>query len=120
MKLFFSIAQVLCLGLLLCACKGNKVDISSRNFQDEIAQQQNLTFTFSHDLVGDTLLDKWDTTHYLEFEPKVRGKFKWTAANELTFSPDAGFAPSTDYKAEVTGEITRPPVRAGFPWATWF
>ena len=58
-------------------------------------------------MVGDTLLDKWDTTHYLEFEPKVRGKFKWTAANELTFSPDAGFAPSTDYKAEVTGEITR-------------
>ncbi len=91
--------------LLLFSCKGNKVDISSRNFQDEIAQQQNLTFTFSHDLVSDTLIDKWDSTGYITFEPAVRGKFKWISANELLFSPDAGFAPSTDYKATVTSDI---------------
>ncbi|MDJ1468120.1 alpha-2-macroglobulin family protein [Xanthocytophaga flava] len=91
---------------LLISCRGNKVEINGRNFQDEIAQQQNLIFTFSHDLVGDTLIDKWDTTHYIEFEPQVRGKFKWTAPNELSFSPDAGFAPSTDYEAKVTDDLT--------------
>ena len=56
--------------------------------------------------MGDTLIDKWDTTNYIEFEPQVRGKFKWTAPNELSFSPDAGFAPSTDYEARVTDELT--------------
>ncbi len=105
MKKLCTSARLLGIIFLLFSCKGNKVEISGRNFQDEIAQQQNLTFTFSHDLVGDTLIGKWDSTHYIEFEPKVRGKFKWTAANELSFSPDAGFAPSTDYEARLTDDI---------------
>ena len=107
MKKLFASAWLLGIFFLLFSCKGNKVEISGRNFQDEIAQQQNLSFIFSHDLVGDTLIDKWDSTHYIEFEPKIKGKFKWVAPNELTFSPDAGFAPSTDYIAKATDELTR-------------
>jgi uncharacterized protein YfaS (alpha-2-macroglobulin family) len=107
MKKLFASAWLFGIFILLFSCKGNKVEISGRNFQDEIAQQQNLTFTFSHDLVGDTLIDKWDSTHYIEFEPHIRGKFKWNAPNELSFSPDAGFAPSTDYVATATDELTK-------------
>ncbi|MCU0353049.1 MAG: alpha-2-macroglobulin family protein [Cytophagales bacterium] len=107
MKRIFAVAWFAGIALLLLSCKGNRLEISGRNFQDEVAQQQNLMFTFSHDLVGDTLVGKWDSTHYIEFEPKVRGKFRWTAANELTFSPDGGFAPSTDYTATATEALTQ-------------
>jgi hypothetical protein len=91
--------------MLWFACSSNKVELSNRNFKDEVAQQQNLIFTFSQDLIADSLVDTWDSTAYIEFEPQVRGKFKWTAPNELMFSPDIGFKPSTDYQARVTKEV---------------
>jgi alpha-2-macroglobulin len=37
--------------------------------------------------------------------PAVRGKFRWTAPNELVFSPAVGFDPATDYRAELTGDL---------------
>jgi hypothetical protein len=92
--------------LLLQSCgKGSDVKVVSKNFGEEINLQQNLIFTFSHDLVADSLLNDWDSTEYIRFEPAVRGKFKWTAPDELTFSPDFGFQPSTDYQATLTSEL---------------
>src|SRR3712207_3718128 len=92
----------LVLSPLWLACSSNKVEILNRNFGEEIAQQQNLLFTFNEDLIADSLVGRWDSTSYIEFQPAVRGKYKWTAANELMFSPDLGFRPSTDYKATLT------------------
>jgi alpha-2-macroglobulin len=96
--------SLLCV-LMLYACKSNQVEVSSRNFQEQVDLQQNLIFTFNNKLIADSLVNKWDSTAYIEFSPEVRGKFKWTSANELLFSPDPGFRPSTDYRATLTKAV---------------
>ncbi|REA58650.1 alpha-2-macroglobulin family protein [Dyadobacter luteus] len=80
----------------------NELKIAGTNFNEEISQSQNLVFTFNKDLVSDAQLNTWDSTQYIQFEPAVKGKFKWTAPNEVVFSPIAGFAPATAYKAKQT------------------
>lgn len=104
MKTFIQIALFLSL-FTYVACKSSRVEVSSRNFQEQVDLQQNLVFTFNNDLVADSLLNQWDSTAYVEFSPSVRGKFKWTSANELLFSPEAGFRPSTDYQAKLTSAV---------------
>ncbi|GAB2533560.1 alpha-2-macroglobulin [Rufibacter soli] len=103
MKALFS---VIALSQLL-GCKGNpdELRLEKKNFETEIAQEQNLVFTFDKDLVTDSLLNQWDTVPYLSFTPKVEGRFKWTAPNELVFSPVNPFAPSTNYQAELTTHL---------------
>ena len=94
------------LGLALCSCsKFSEVGVSSRNFADEIDQTQNLVFTFSKDLVRERDLDNWSATPYVEFTPSVPGKFRWTALNELVFSPATRFAPATRYRAELSDRL---------------
>lgn len=61
-----------------------------------------MVFTFNKDLVQESRLGIWDSTQYIDFSPAVRGKFKWTAPNELVFSPVAALAPATKYKAVLT------------------
>ncbi|MCY7353345.1 MAG: alpha-2-macroglobulin family protein [Cytophagaceae bacterium] len=94
------------LWLTLSACSNfSEVSVSSRNFDDEIEQTQNLVFTFSKDLVGERDLDNWSATPYVEFTPSVPGKFRWTAPNELVFSPATAFAPATTYRAELSDRL---------------
>ncbi|KAA0990731.1 alpha-2-macroglobulin family protein [Dyadobacter aurulentus] len=85
----------------------NEVRIAGTNFADEISLSQNLVFTFNKDLVALGDLNDWDSTQYIQFEPAVKGKFKWTAPNELIFSPVAGFEPATSYKANLTNLLTK-------------
>lgn len=47
------------------------------------------------------MVDRWDTLAYLDFNPPIRGTYKWRAANELMFSPVEPFAPSTDYEVKL-------------------
>lgn len=89
-----------------CRNQGNILQLDHSNFTDEIATDQNLVFTFTSELVPDSLLNEWDTTAYITFTPGVRGKFKWSAKNEITFSPSEPFAPSTDFEAVLTGKLT--------------
>lgn len=84
----------------------NEIRVAGTNFTEEVGQSQNLVFTFNKDLVSMAELDNWDSTQYVTFEPAVRGKFKWTAPNELVFSPVAGFGAATSYKAQLTELIT--------------
>jgi uncharacterized protein YfaS (alpha-2-macroglobulin family) len=92
--------------LFLSSCENrNEVKLVSRNFENEVEEQQNLVFAFSRDLVPDSLLNRWDTTAYIHFVPDVKGQFKWNTARELLFSPVNGFRPSIDYKATLTGEV---------------
>ncbi|PVY38851.1 alpha-2-macroglobulin family protein [Pontibacter virosus] len=88
-----------------CRSKSDELRLQNKNFEQEIAREQNLVFTFDKDLVGDSLLNQWDTIPYLSLTPKVAGKYKWTAPNELVFSPDKPFAPTTNYKAELTENL---------------
>jgi alpha-2-macroglobulin len=88
-----------------CQNKKNQLNISSRNFEDEVALQQNLQFTFDKDLHPDSLLQRWDTTQYIVFTPGVKGMFKWNAPSELIFSPAEGFSPGTTYKAALSPKL---------------
>ncbi|WP_435354361.1 alpha-2-macroglobulin family protein [Emticicia sp. SJ17W-69] len=93
--------------LFIGCSKLNEVSISARNFEDEIQAAQNLVFTFNKDLVTDNDLENWEAIEYVRIEPKVEGVFKWSAKNELVFSPSNGFKAATNYKAVVTKEILR-------------
>jgi alpha-2-macroglobulin len=85
----------------------NEVHLSSKNFESEVEQQQNLVFTFDRDLVPDSVIGNWDTIHYVKFTPDVNGRFKWNTKRELMFSPIDGFRPSSDYKAILTDRILK-------------
>jgi len=101
-------AWVIALLCLLVSCgKKNELHIEQKNFEAEIQPEQNLVFTFDKPLVTATQLNKWDTTRYLLFTPAVPGRFKWTAPDELVFSPLQPFAPSADFQGELTGNLFR-------------
>ncbi|TAE41693.1 MAG: alpha-2-macroglobulin family protein [Runella slithyformis] len=86
--------------------KLNEIRVVGSNFEDEIQLAQNLVFTFNKDLVRESDLNSWEATKYVEFKPAVAGKFKWTAPNELVFSPTAGFDPATEYRADLNEVLT--------------
>ena len=99
---------LLCLLLFQCSrLPFNEVSVIGRNFDDEVQQTQNLTFTFNKNVGPSNQFDEWDSTQYIRFIPAVRGKFKWTAPNELVFSPARAFDPATDYRAELTDDLLK-------------
>ncbi|WP_288429832.1 alpha-2-macroglobulin [uncultured Spirosoma sp.] len=81
------------------------VAVIGRNFDEEIQQTQNLTFTFNKNIGPDKPTERWDSVQYIRFKPAVRGKFRWTSPSELVFSPATAFAPATDYRAELTDAL---------------
>lgn len=87
--------------------KLNEIRVVGRNFEDEINLAQNLVFTFNKDIVSVSELNSWESTKFVEFIPAVAGKFKWTAPNELIFSPASGFEPATEYRAELSKELAK-------------
>ncbi len=94
--------------LVFSACSkkpANEVAIIQKNFSEEIALQQNLEFTLSHDLVPMEMVSNWDSTEYFIIEPEIEGRFRWSSANTLVFSPNHSFAPSTDYTVRFTDKI---------------
>lgn len=110
MKLMIRAACVAGAVLLAVACGKfgrNAIGISQKNFAEEIEVRQNLIFTFDKNIVADSAVDKWSETPYIEFVPAVKGKYRWSASNELVFSPEAGFKPSTDYKAKLSDKILK-------------
>ena len=92
--------------LLATACRRDRLAVENRNFDQVVDLQQNLTWVFDRPLAADSLLNRWDTTHYVTFTPAVAGRFRWAAPNELTFAPETGFAPATDYSARFTDAVT--------------
>ncbi len=69
---------------------------------EEIDPYQNLVFNFDEPVVPAGQSGRWDTTRYVQFEPAIRGKFKWTNdGRELVFSPLEPFRPSTAFSASL-------------------
>jgi uncharacterized protein YfaS (alpha-2-macroglobulin family) len=90
---------------LFLACNRNAVKLADTNAKGEIQPLQNLVFRFNKQLVPDSLLNRWDSTGYVEFEPKIRGRFRWEHGDELIFSPAESLAPATTYKASIGKEV---------------
>ncbi len=97
------------LGVFLISCSNfNTLKIKKTNFEDEVSRAQNLVFTFNKPLISDSaLINKWDTTKYIKFEPHIPGKFMWTGKSELTFSPLGALLPATSYKGILKKDLTR-------------
>lgn len=107
MKLVNRLAFLLIV-LLFAGCTGRHVlKVEQTNFEDQIDQLQNLEFTFNRDVAPDTIIELWDTVNYIEFEPAIKGKFKWANKRQLVFSPSGPFAPNTDYTAKCTDLILK-------------
>ncbi|KAA5545024.1 alpha-2-macroglobulin family protein [Adhaeribacter rhizoryzae] len=101
--------SLLSLTCMIAGCRGksDELRVEHKNFTEEIEQEQNLVFTFDKALVSEARLQEWDTINYLNFTPVVKGRYKWTAPNELVFSPLQPFAPSTSFQAELSPELLR-------------
>ncbi|MBX2904892.1 MAG: alpha-2-macroglobulin family protein [Taibaiella sp.] len=100
-------ATPIALVVFFFSCRnGNELEVKSM-FDPEIEQQQNLEFSVNHDVVPDSMLNKWDSTQYLELSPAVKGMFKWSTTNTLVFSPASKFEPGTEYTATPSKLLTR-------------
>ncbi|HTB06064.1 MAG TPA: MG2 domain-containing protein [Bacteroidia bacterium] len=96
----------ICAAVLFSACNGGKLKVKEVNFSNgEVQVQQAIVFTFSQDLVTDSNMHKWDSTHYLDFKPAVPGVYEWVSANQLSFSPSQAFLNNTDYKVTLTKKL---------------
>jgi uncharacterized protein YfaS (alpha-2-macroglobulin family) len=72
-----------------------------------VQQLGNLQFRFSHSLAQDSMLNAWDSTEYISFEPKIAGKFRWESPDELVFSPSQPLNPATSYKARIKNAVLK-------------
>jgi len=97
------------LGVILASCTDiNRLKVKKTNFEDEVLRSQNLVFTFNKELITDlSLINKWDSTQYIKFEPVIPGKFMWTGKSELTFSPYSAMLPATGYKASLDEKLLK-------------
>lgn len=91
--------------IFLSACNRSTVSLEYTNAREEVPPLGNLIFRFSQALVKDSLLDRWDSTDYVDFEPRIPGRFRWEHPDELVFSPTGPLAPATSYKAVLTKSL---------------
>ena len=91
--------------IFLCGCSRSTVSLEFTNAKDEVPALGNLTFRFDKSLVKDSLLDRWDSTEYVSFEPKIPGRFRWEHPDELVFSPSTPLAPATTFKATLKNDL---------------
>lgn len=93
--------------LLITFSCGFISDVTVKSFSPEGKVNQLTTFTveFSYNVAPIEKQNMWLTDKFIEFEPAIPGKFKWTAGNVLIFSPDAALLPIQEYKARITNKV---------------
>ncbi|MFT3824842.1 MAG: MG2 domain-containing protein [Chitinophagaceae bacterium] len=91
--------------IFLLGCNRTLVNLDYTNAKEEVQPLGNLVFRFDKQLVSDSLLNQWDSTEYISFEPKIRGRFRWEHPDELVFSPAGPLPPATTFKAKLNNDI---------------
>lgn len=91
--------------LLFAGCNRSIVSLNYTNAKDEVQPLGNLVFRFDKSLVADSMLNQWDSTEYILFEPKIAGRFRWEHPDELVFSPSQPLPPATTFKARLQGGL---------------
>ncbi len=108
MRIKFYVPMIpIVIGIFLSSCKKNSIDLSFTNAKGEVPQLTNLVFRFNHALATDSMLNAWDSTDYISFEPKIPGKFRWQSPDELVFSPAQPLNPATTYKAKIKNAVLK-------------
>src|SRR5688572_17136415 len=103
-KLFVLVPMVIGI-IFLCGCNRSVVNLDYTNAKGDIPRLGNLIFRFDKALVKDSLLNQWDSTEYIEFEPKISGRFRWEHPDELVFSPSRPLPPATTFKTRFKNDI---------------
>ena len=109
-KFLFPALVILAMAL---SCNRNAVSLSYTNAKEEVPQLGNLVFRFNQSLASDSMLNAWDSTEYITFEPQIPGRFRWESPDQLVFSPSQPLAPATTYKATVRNAVLRFSVKDG-------
>jgi hypothetical protein len=91
--------------LFFISCNRRFVNLDYTNAKDEVAPLSNLVFRFDKTLIADSLINHWDSTKYISFEPAIAGKFRWEHGDELIFSPAAPLLPATSYRVTLNSDI---------------
>lgn len=99
MRNLLSVVTTLLLVTLLAACNRSVVNLDYTNAKDEVTPLGNLVFRFDKSLVPDSLLNRWDSTEYISFSPKIQGRFRWDGPDQLVFSPAQPLPPATSFTA---------------------
>jgi hypothetical protein len=107
MRIKLLIVPVLLGTIFLSSCKQNSITLDATNAKGEVPLLGNLYFRFSSSLATDSMLNAWDSTEYISFEPAIPGKFRWEQPDQLVFSPSQPLAPATSYKAKVRNAVLR-------------
>ena len=106
MRISFLFVPIL-IGIFFISCSRNSVKLDYTNAKGEVPQLGNLVFRFSNSLVQDSMLNAWDSSDYIFFEPKIPGRFRWESPDQLVFSPSQPLNPATTYKAKIKNEVLR-------------
>jgi len=101
------LAATLLVAIILTACQRNLVALDYTNAKGEVQPLGNLVFRFNKSLIADSLLNNWDSTEYISFEPKITGRFRWESPDQLVFSPSKPLSPATTYKAKIKNDVLR-------------
>lgn len=107
MRIKIFTAPILIGTIFLSACKQNYISLTFTNAKGEVPQLGNLVFRFNQSLIKDSLLNEWDSTDYISFEPKIPGRFRWESPDQLVFSPSQTLLPATSYKAKIKSSVLR-------------
>ncbi|MFN8289922.1 MAG: MG2 domain-containing protein [Chitinophagaceae bacterium] len=107
MRIKSCIVPLLAGAIFLSSCKKNSISLSYTNAKGEVPVLGNLLFRFNHSLATDSMLNAWDSTAYISFEPALKGKFRWQSPDELVFSPSEPLNPATTYKAKVKSAVLK-------------
>lgn len=104
---YFLVPLIFCGAIFLSACKRNYVTLDYTNAKGEVPQLGNLVFRFNKSIYPDSLLNNWDSSNYVSFEPSIPGRFRWNGPDELVFSPAGPLQPATTYRAKIRNEVLR-------------
>src|SRR5215831_8966302 len=91
--------------IFLCACNRSTVSLDYTNAKGEVQPLGNLVFRFDKPLISDSLLNIWDSSEYISFEPAIPGRFRWERPDQLVFSPSRPLTPATTFKATLKNSI---------------
>jgi alpha-2-macroglobulin len=104
MKLLYPF--LLAVMLVITSCSGGKkIKLVDKSFEDEIPPKGMLSFTFSQEMVPDSLVGVWSDIEYIRFDPEIKGKFHWQTKSILVFAPSGDFKSATNYSGKFTSEV---------------
>jgi uncharacterized protein YfaS (alpha-2-macroglobulin family) len=93
--------------IFFASCQKNAVTLSYTNAKGEVPQLGNLVFRFNQALATDSMLNAWDSSDYVSFDPAIKGRFRWESPDELVFSPAEPLQPATEYKAKLKNAVLK-------------